>query len=91
MIVITRTGDTSAPLTVNYKTKGVPVAGVDFKTLPGSVLIPAGAVKAKIKVKPLAGLTGAGTLKLKIQLLAPSDGSYTLGTAAIIKLKLIGM
>ncbi len=88
-IFVSRTGDTSLPLTVSYKAKGAAVAGVDYKKLPGSVIIPAGAVKTKIKVKPLAGLAGAGTLKLKVQLLAPTDGSYVVGTGTA-KLKLIG-
>ena len=87
--LVTRTGDTSQPLTVNYKVKGAAVAGVDYKKLPGSVTIPAGAVKAKVKVKPIDGSPSAGVLKLKIQLLPSTDGSYLVGTGTV-KLKLIG-
>ena len=90
VILFTRTGDTSAPLTVAYKAKGAAVAGVEFKALPGSITIPAGALKAKLKVKTLPGLADAGVLKLKIQLLAPTDDSYALGTTATVKLKLDG-
>ena len=89
VIVVSRTGDTSAPLTVSYKTKGAAVAGVDYKKLPGSVTIPAGAVKAKIKVKPINGSPNTGTLKIKVQLLAPTDGSYEVGTGTV-KIKLVG-
>ena len=87
--VVTRTGDTSAALTVSYKAKGSAKAGVDYKTLSGTVIIPAGATKAKIKVKPIDGSPNAGTLKIKLVLLAPADGSYTVGTSPI-KIKLIG-
>ena len=89
VVVVSRTGDPSAALTVTYKGKGAAVAGVDYKKLSGTVTIPAGATKAKIKVKPLAGLAGAGTLKLKLQLVAPGDGSYLVGTGTV-KLKLVG-
>ncbi len=89
VIIVSRTGDTTLPLIVSYKTKGAAVAGVDYKKLPGVVTIPAGAAKAKIKVKPLAGLTGAGTLKLKLWLLPGTDDSYAVGTSPV-KIKLIG-
>lgn len=62
---------------------------MDYKALPGTITIPAGAVKAKIKVKPLSGLSGEGTLKLKLQLVAPTDGSYVVGVGTV-KIKLIG-
>ena len=55
----------------------------------GTVTIPAGQVKAKIKVKPINGSPNASTLKLKVQLLPPVGTVYTLGTATA-KLKLIG-
>ncbi len=89
IIVVTRTGDTSLPLTVLYKTKGAAQAGVDYKKLPGAVTIPAGAVKAKIKVKPIDGSPNASTLKIKLQLLPSTDGGYVVGTGTV-KLKLIG-
>ena len=89
VIIVSRTGDTTEPLMVSYKTKGAPVAGVDYKKLPGTVLIPAGAVKAKIKVKPIDGSPNASTLKLKLQLLPATDDSYEIGTGTV-KLKLVG-
>ena len=89
VVIVSRTGDTSAPLVVAYKTKGSAQAGVDYKPLAGTVTIPAGSVKAKIKIKPLAGLSGAGNLKVKLLLLAPSDGSYTVGTSPV-KVELLG-
>ena len=89
LVTITRTGDTSLPLTVAYKVKGPAVAGVDYKKLPGTIIIPAGSAKAKIKVKPINGSPNSGSLKIKIQLVAPTDGSYVVGTGTA-KIKLIG-
>ena len=89
VVIVSRTGDTGAPLTVAYKAKGSAVAGVDYKPLAGTVTIPAGSVKAKIKVKPLPGLSAAAKLKLKLLLLSPSDGSYTVGTSPV-KIELLG-
>lgn len=86
---ITRTEDVSTPLKVNYKAKGAAKPGVDYKKLSGSITIPAGATKAKIKIKPIDGSPNAGTLKIKLVLVAPSDGSYTVGTGTA-KIKLIG-
>ncbi len=90
ILTVTRTGgDTSLPLTVSYKAKGAAQAGVDYKKLPGTVTIPAGAVKAKIKIKPIDGSPNAGTPKIKVQLLPSVDGSYVIGTSPV-KLKLMG-
>jgi hypothetical protein len=38
---ITRTGDTTKPLTVKYTTSGKAIDGIDFQKLPGTVTIPA--------------------------------------------------
>ena len=90
IVVVTRTGgDISSPLTVSYKAKGAAKAGVDYKALPGTVTIPAGAAKAKIKIKPINGSPNAGTLKLKLVLLPSIDDSYAIGVSPI-KIKLIG-
>ena len=90
VIVVTRTGDTSTALTVNYKVKGTALAGVDYKKLSGVVTIPVGAVKAKIKIKPVIGAVINGTLKVKILVLPDPNGNYVVGTSALAKIKLIG-
>ena len=43
---VTRTGDTSAPLTVHYTVAGTAVAGTDYVSLPGAVTIEAGSSTA---------------------------------------------
>ena len=89
VLTVTRTGDDGAALTVRYKVKGTAVMGVDYKPLPGTVTIPAGTAKAKIRIKPLNGSPHAGTRKLKLVLLAPDDGSYAVGSGTA-KIKLVG-
>jgi uncharacterized delta-60 repeat protein len=49
-IVITRMGDMTRPLVVNYLVSGDAVAGRDYRTLPGSVTIAAGQPSATVPV-----------------------------------------
>ena len=81
--------DTSAALTVNYKLAGAAKGGVDYKALSGSVTIPAGAAQAKIKIKPIDNAAHDGTRVVKIKLKPSIDGSYSLGTSATAKIKII--
>lgn len=67
--------DLSAALTVFYapaasSAGGQPKAGVDYKTLPQAITIPAGASSAKIKVVPLGSVLGSNGERLKLQLKA---------------------
>ena len=50
---VTRTGATSAALTVAYTVAGTATAGSDYAALPGSVVIPAGSATATIAVSPV--------------------------------------
>ena len=50
---VTRTGSTSAPLTVGYTVGGTASATYDFTALPGSITIPAGQTRATIAVAPV--------------------------------------
>ena len=75
----------AADLTIAYETSGTAINGTDYKMLPGSVTVPVGAVKATLKIKPLAG--GTGTLSLKLSVTA-GDG-YTVGSSAKGKLKIV--
>ncbi len=88
-VKVVRTGDTSAALTVHYKLAGTAKGGVDYKTLGGSVTIPAGAAQAKIKIKPIDNTAHDGTRVIKLKLKLATDGSYSLGTAATAKIKII--
>ena len=91
-VAVQRTGSTVAALTVSYKVKGPAKAGVDFKAGPltGTLVIPAGAAQAKLKLKPLFNPLNTGTLKAKIVILPASDGSYELGGTTLAKIKVIG-
>lgn len=53
---VTRTGDTTKPLTVRYTISGDAAAGKDFAPVAGSVTIPAGKTFAAIPLSPLAGM-----------------------------------
>ena len=88
-VIITRTGDTSTALTVNYKAKGPAKAGVDYKALSGSVTLPVGAATAKIKIKPISGSPDHGTLKIKLVLKPAADGSYEVGSPSRANILLI--
>ena len=88
-VVVRRTGDTSAALTVSYKVKGSARAGTDYKALNGAVTIPAGAAQAKIKLKALDDHAEEGIRLAKLKLLPSSDDSYILGSPAVAKIKVI--
>lgn len=50
--LVTRTGDTSQALTVNYIIRGTAENGIDYQTIPNSITIPAGASSASIGILP---------------------------------------
>ncbi|MHB8522382.1 MAG: glycoside hydrolase family 9 protein [Limisphaerales bacterium] len=53
VFTFSRTGDTSADLTVNYWPGGTAINGLDYQTLPSSVTIPAGASSTTLTLTPL--------------------------------------
>jgi serine protease AprX len=52
-IRLTRTGDTSAPLTVRYAVGGTATAQLDYRTLPGIATIAAGATAVSVPIEPI--------------------------------------
>ena len=64
---VTRTGDTSAPLTVRYRVSGDAIAGKDFAGLPGRVTIPAGGTSATITLTPLASAADDRTVVIALE------------------------
>lgn len=82
-------GTLSQPLTLFYKVVGSAVAGVDYKTLSGSVVIAVGDQSAKIKVHTYDDGVVDGTKVLKIKLLPATDGSYELGDPAKAKVTIL--
>ncbi|HET7625061.1 MAG TPA: FAD-dependent oxidoreductase, partial [Verrucomicrobiae bacterium] len=75
---VVRSGDTTAPLTVNYILSGTASNGVDYLPLDGSVVIPAGAVSAKITVTPIANNIVEGDRTITVTLAESTN--YNFGT-----------
>ena len=84
--IVTRVGSLAGPLTVAYKVGGTAIGGVEYKTLPGLVTLPAGVVSVRIKVKAINDNVDNGTTTVKAALL-PGNG-YSIGTPASAKLKI---
>ncbi len=74
---VSRTGRTTAPLTVLYTVGGTATAGSDYVTLPGSVTIPARARQVHITLKPINDVVKEGPETVVVTLTA--NGAYTLG------------
>lgn len=53
IFAVHRQGPTNEPLNVHYRLGGTAENGVDYVALPGEVLIPAGARRARIVVEPI--------------------------------------
>ena len=79
LFTVTRTGDTSQPLTVPYSLTGTATSGVDYQALSGTVTIPAGSTTATIQVTPISTLvTGSKTVIATL----PTSGIYTIGNSS---------
>lgn len=85
-ILFTRSGDTSAPLTLNFSLAGTAVSGADYSA-PGPVVIPAGATSAMLAITALTNSTGLNpetavlTLQGDANYLVGSPGSATVSLA----------
>lgn len=78
-LLLTRTGDVSAPLTVGYTVGGTAAPGSAYRALSGSVVIPAGSATAKVKIVARAGdETDGATVVVTLQ----GGGGYTADTTA---------
>ncbi|WP_395753935.1 Calx-beta domain-containing protein [Prosthecobacter sp.] len=82
--VVTRSGDTSAALTVYYAFAGtynagvMALHGVDYEAMPGSVVIPAGKTQASITIVPRFDTLGEGPEQVVLYLGANAT-NYILG------------
>jgi PKD repeat protein len=65
---VSRTGNTSAPLTVFYTATGSAKNGIDYKKLPGKVTIRASQSYAKITLKPVDDAAKEKLEKVKVKL-----------------------
>jgi Calx-beta domain/PKD domain len=85
--VVTRSGDTSAALTVFYAFSGVQgtgimaLHGIDFEALPGSVVIPAGQTQASITVVPRFDQLGEGPEQAVLHLGAAASNYVVTGSS----------
>ena len=86
-VVITRTGSTDAAMSVAYQLKGSAHNGTDYRALSGTATIPAGADSVTLKVK---SITAVSAKTVKIRLMAPADGAYTVGEPAKVVVRLAG-
>src|SRR4029453_16529287 len=53
LFTVSRTGDTSVPVTVRYTVAGTALAGTDYAALPGVVTVEAGPSTAIVRVSPI--------------------------------------
>ena len=58
---ISRTGDTTAALTVTYTMSGTAINGTDYVTLSGTTSIPVGATSVDVTLTPIADLIAEAT------------------------------
>jgi hypothetical protein len=77
---VTRTGDTSAALPINYTVGGTGVSGTDYSPLSGTVTIPAGATSATVPLSVPAGATPGRTVAISV---TPGSG-YDQGTNSTV-------
>ncbi len=86
-VTLTRDGDLSGPLVVNYEVKGKAAAGTDYQLLSGHKKIKAGQSSATFKIRPLTSGLGRGSLNAKV--LLPASGVYRVGTTSPLKIKIV--
>jgi uncharacterized protein (DUF1800 family) len=79
IVTVSRTGDTSGPLTVVYSVAGSAVNGIDYQGLPGAVTIPAYESSATITVSPTPTLSAAASSTVILSL--SSGSGYTVGAS----------
>jgi subtilase family serine protease len=78
VFTVSRTGDVSAPLTVQYTVGGTAVAGTDYVVLPATVTMQTGASTAIISVTPIDD--GAFENDESVILTLAADAAYSLGS-----------
>ena len=74
---VTRSGNTSNAVTVNYTVGGTAGPGTDYTTLSGMLTIPIGATSALISVNPLSNPSATSPT---LQITLASGAGYTVGS-----------
>jgi hypothetical protein len=83
VFTITRAGDTSVPLTVNYTVTGTATPGSDYNTLPGSVTFLAGASSTNITVQVLDDIVTELTETVILNITGGANYGVTTGSATV--------
>ena len=78
----------AASLTLSYQAAGNAVGGTDYKMLKGTVIVPAGATTANVKIKPLAGGSDVDGKPTKVKLTLETGDGYTVGSAGKATIKI---
>ncbi len=79
--LLTRTGDTTGALVVNYAVHGTAVNGVDYQTLDGQVTFKPGRAKKRIKVYAIdRGIRDGSSIKVTVKVLA--GNGYSVGVTS---------
>jgi hypothetical protein len=63
-----RTGSLAKPLTLRYTVEGSAIKGLDYKTIPAEIVIPAGAATKTLTVEPLADRSAEPTENVVVKL-----------------------
>ncbi len=91
--IVTRTGSTKYPLTINYELRDgihwsepAGTNGKDFATLPGTITIPAGSSSAKIPVVPINDEEVEWTETVNLKLIGNSQYEVSSNSGATVKL-----
>ncbi len=74
---ITRTGDTTQPLTINYTIGGSATNGVDYNAIANSIVIPAGQATVEVTVMPIDDAIVDATETVTLTLV--SQSGYAIG------------
>jgi hypothetical protein len=81
LLLITRSGPTTAPLTVYYGVAGSALHGTDYQALTGQIVIPAGSASVPVVITPYDDDLGEGDPETVTFNLTTYNGVYQLGTA----------
>jgi len=85
---LTRTGGTSAALTLNYSLGGTAANGTDYNSLATSLTIPAGSASATLTLTPKSSASFVGSESVVLALAANS--AYAVGTASSASVTIAG-
>lgn len=84
---LTRTGDTSGPLSVAYTVGGTATSGVDFVELPGTLDFAAGRKSATLLVRPIADALDDGGETIELTLVPNERFAPGLAGRLVIELR----